>query len=370
MRILSIILSCIISLSAFSQGIFIESHNNTSETRSLKDFVRLIPAEDGVSLNAMFKDGSMIYLPKDYLQSITFYSKNPTITNVKVNDITDKSATVSILCGGFLKQSVLNVTCQQVSSKTEHDSKQITSIDNTEQSITFSNLEPLTDYIVLTQLLSKEGGETIFSVETKFSTKRATKGTINGHEYVDLGLPSGTLWATCNVGASKETSKGNYYAWGETFVQTSSLFYSPYELGNYKYANGSSVTYIGSDIGGSSSYDAATKNWGAPWRMPSKEQIEELVKYCKANWTTIDGSKGMYVEGPNGNHIFLPGAGSGRYPGTSYASFWSSQSCDLYHAYSLYIQDTGNRFYLSWNTSLGAAGNERWNGYNVRPVTK
>lgn len=127
---------------------------------------------------------------------------------------------------------------------------------------------------------------------------RATTGTISGHDYVDLGLPSGLKWATCNVGATTPEDYGNYYAWGETTTKT-------------EYTDENSTTcgqQIG-DISGNPTYDAARANWGGTWRMPTKAEIEELVNSCTWDWTTQNGVRGMKVTGLNGRSIFLPAAG-------------------------------------------------------------
>ena len=125
---------------------------------------------------------------------------------------------------------------------------------------------------------------------------RATTGVYNGYEWVDLGLS--VLWATCNVGASSPSYYGNYYAWGETTTKSS-------------YENDNSRTYKMSmgDISGNPSYDAATANWGDGWRMPTKEELEELQNNCNWEWTSQGGHKGYKVTGPNDNSIFLPAVG-------------------------------------------------------------
>ncbi len=119
---------------------------------------------------------------------------------------------------------------------------------------------------------------------------------------IDLGLPSGTLWSCCNVGASAPEEYGDYFAWGETKTKVN------YSWDTYSYGNSSNnVEYIGSDIAGTE-YDAATANWGAPWRMPTKEQYEELEDRCRWEWTSQNGIYGQKVTGPNGDIIFLPAA--------------------------------------------------------------
>ncbi len=128
------------------------------------------------------------------------------------------------------------------------------------------------------------------------TTVNPTIGTINGHEWIDLGLS--VKCATCNVGASSPSDYGNYYAWGET--KTKSF-----------YTEGNSITNsrkIG-NIAGDSQYDAARANWGGTWRLPTKIEIEELMNVCNYMPTVIGGHNGYNVIGPNGNSIFLPAAG-------------------------------------------------------------
>lgn len=128
-------------------------------------------------------------------------------------------------------------------------------------------------------------------------------GSANGHEYVDLGLPSGTLWATCNVGASKPEDYGNYYAWGETDTK------SVYSWDTYKYGRSNNdVDNIGSDIAGTN-YDVAHVKWGGLWRMPTVEQCNELYKNTKWIWFELNGIKGMKFTGNNGTTLFIPAAG-------------------------------------------------------------
>ena len=123
------------------------------------------------------------------------------------------------------------------------------------------------------------------------------QNSINGHECVDLGLS--VLWATCNVGASNPSDNGSYFAWGETNPKTS---YTEYNCTTWD-------KYIG-DIAGNPSHDAARTNWGSPWRMPTKAEIDELVEKCEWQWMTMNGHNGYKVTGPNGYSIFLPATGS------------------------------------------------------------
>ena len=182
----------------------------------------------------------------------------------------------------------------------------------------------------------------------------ATTSTINGHEWVDLGLPSGLKWATCNIGASQPHDYGNYYAWGETTTKTS-------------YDESNSVTYGQqiSDFSGNATYDAARANWGGTWRMPTEAEMMELENNCTWTWATQSGVNGYRITGPNGNSIFLPAAGfcygsSRNYVG-EYGYYWSSAPYEsvFYDAYYLYF---GSGYH-------GVDWSGRYHGYSIRPVS-
>ena len=133
------------------------------------------------------------------------------------------------------------------------------------------------------------------------------------HEWVDLGLPSGTLWATMNVGANSPEDYGDYFAWGETEPK------EVYNWETYKWGDGSSrelTKYCTKSSYGTvdgkteldPEDDAAQVNWGPSWRMPTLEQLDELCNYCTWHWTQTNGVNGYQLIGPNGNAIFLPAA--------------------------------------------------------------
>lgn len=190
-------------------------------------------------------------------------------------------------------------------------------------------------------------------------------GVIDGFVYVDLGLPSGTLWATCNVGAERPEEYGNYFAWGETEPKTS-FGWSTYMLCEgtketiTKYNTADGLTTI------KPAEDAATANSGENWQMPSKEQFEELINsnYTTTEWTTQNGVAGRLITSKsNGENIFLPAAGyyfNDNYKeGGNRGNYWSrSLHSNLYNAYELSIQ--------SGNIYLGAL--ERGYGMPIRPV--
>ena len=191
----------------------------------------------------------------------------------------------------------------------------------------------------------------------------------DGHGYVDLGLPSGTLWATCNVGASSPEDYGHYFAWGETELK------GDFTWETYKWCNGSSWTmtkYCTKNSYGTIDNktelepedDAAQVNWGPSWRMPTEEQINELMSNCSHELTAVNGVNGMLVTGPNGNSIFLPAAGciegSTRQEAGLYGHYWSrTLDTDSNHfAYTLFtIPDAPGVYYGLRNY-----------GFCVRPV--
>ena len=139
----------------------------------------------------------------------------------------------------------------------------------------------------------------------------------DNHEYVDLGLPSGTLWATCNIGADNPEEYGDYFAWGETQPKDT-YDWNTYKWGGYgsngnfylmKYCTNSNYGPYDDKSELDSEDDAAYANWGPLWRMPSYDQIEELYNYCTWQWTQRNGVNGQLGTGPNGASLFLPVAG-------------------------------------------------------------
>lgn len=133
-------------------------------------------------------------------------------------------------------------------------------------------------------------------------SEKAPDPTVSAGAVVDLGLS--VYWCSCNVGAEAPEEYGDYYAWGETKPKSS------YTRGNYSYYNSSTDTYtnIGDNISGTE-YDAATVNLGSDWRMPTKDEFQELLDKCTWEWTQIKGINGYKVTGTNGNSIFIPAAG-------------------------------------------------------------
>ena len=186
--------------------------------------------------------------------------------------------------------------------------------------------------------------------------RRQSQGGISTSKEVDLGLS--VNWAGWNVGASSPEGYGSLFAWGETSPKSGS-----YEKSTYRYHDGSCYINIGSNISGTQ-YDAARANWGGSWRMPTKEECEELKNRCTWKWTTYNGVNGMKVTGPNGNSIFLPAAGwllqSRLFARGSISYYWSG---------SLNESDSSYAWYLSFISSQSDVYFDyRKYGRSVRPV--
>ena len=213
------------------------------------------------------------------------------------------------------------------------------------------------------QSFTAPAGNTIMAENIVIMPELAVTGTGGGggetHAYVDLGLPSGLLWATCNVGADTPEDYGDYFAWGETQPK------SVYNWDTYQYYDGNNLTkYTGSD--GLATLlpedDAATANWGNGWRMPTQTEWQELLDNTTSTLTTQNGVYGRLFTASNGNSIFLPAAGWRRnssldYAG-SYGYYWSSSLSDDF-------QYDAWHFFL-YNYSVGS--NPRYLGLTVRPV--
>ena len=198
------------------------------------------------------------------------------------------------------------------------------------------------------------------------------------YEWVDLDLPSGTLWATCNVGANSPEEYGDYFAWGETTPKES---YTPENYQFYSYDTSTDDCWVTkycqeSDDGYNGftdnltellpEHDAATANWGSEWQMPSLDQIKELLNssYTTTTWTTQNGVNGYKISANNGNSIFLPAAGIYGNRGLalvgSNGDYWSRSLDKSFDAYYL-------NFYSS---HVGWTSNNRCWGQPVRPVRK
>ena len=189
---------------------------------------------------------------------------------------------------------------------------------------------------------------------------------INGHKFVDLGLPSGLLWARTNVGAASSADDGDYFAWGETKPKTT------YSGSTYKWSddNDNMTKYNSSDGKTTleSADDAATVNWGAPCRMPDSSEFEELYNKCDWSWkSSYNGASGYLVTGPNGNTIFLPA--SGRRGGDGLNDHGSCGNCWSRSLYSYNTSLARSLFFYSGYVNPTYTY-DRYHGYTVRPVAE
>ena len=287
---------------------------------------------------------------------------------VITSEVIDVTETTAVSGGNVTDDGGATVTargiCWSISQNpTIDDNDGITTDGNGTGTFTSDliNLTANTTYYVRAYATNEKG--TSYGDEISFTTEEEEEegcepdGEIAGHYYVDLGLPSGVKWATCNVGASSPEDYGDYFAWGETSPKA-----------EYSWENSVTNGEQMSDISGDAQYDAATANWGGSWRMPTKEQMEELVEHCEWEWTQVNGVNGAKVIGPNGSCIFLPAAGFR--DGSSFfhdgydGFYWSSTPYDYYYdlnyAYNLYFITGDEDVNLSY----------RYYGLTVRPITE
>ena len=296
------------------------------------------------------------------------YGYKFTVTTNDVTDITATSArcdiTVAelIAADGDIKITERGVCWSTSQNPTINDYKtSVVTVPGTFYSLT--NLTPNTTYYVRAYATNSAG--TVYGDERFFTTLEEDGGVINGHKYVDLGLPSGLKWATCNVGADFLEDYGDYFAWGETttkagYTEENSL------TSRLTISELQSQGIIDGDHNLTPSYDAARANWGGSWRMPTEAEQRELIDNCTWERTTQNGVNGYKVTGPNGNSIFLPAAGY-RYGSSldhagEYGYYWSSSpyESDSSSAYRLYFDSSGQ--YVDWDY--------RGDGRSVRPVAE
>lgn len=235
---------------------------------------------------------------------------------------------------------------------------------------TLYELDPGTTYYYRTYV--KFEGEVFYGNAKAVTTfgekpKYPNYYSVNGHKFVNLGLPSGLLWAQSNIGAAFSSDDGDYYAWGETETKTD------YSWNTYKW---------GSDDNNLSKYnwsldrkstldsddDVATVKWGDGCRLPSYDDFEELQRKCDWTWEDdYNGAKGYLVTGPNGNTIFLPI--SGYYKNdvlTNYgkcAYYWSKS---VGYNGSSYALNFANGYLRTYDTT----SLDRCYGTSVRPVAE
>ena len=285
----------------------------------------------------------------------------PTVTTAtEVTDITYTSA----ICGGEVTfEGNVSVTARGIcwsttQNPTIEDNKTTDGSGVGSFISQIPNLVHNTQYYVRAYATNEVG--TAYGEEVSFTT---LLDPANGHAWVDLGLPSGKKWATCNVGATSPEEYGDYFAWGETSTKET-YDYDNCPTYGLSISQLQSQGYIDSEGNLTAQYDAATANWGGGWRMPTYDELSELRNRCTCTWTTQNGVNGYKVKGPSGASIFLPAAGD------RYESSLDGAGC-----YGDYLSSTphegysDNAYFLFFNSdNLYMDSYNRREGFSVRPV--
>lgn len=291
------------------------------------------------------------------------------MTTLVLGDITQTSAVcgAEIVAAQGVSISKIGVCWSAEANPTNSDMHHSVSYNGEPFVCTVDGLEPGTEYHI--RAFVTVGLHCYYGEDVSFNT---LVGGTDGHAYVDLGLPSGLLWATCNVGAEAPEDYGDYFAWGETTPK------DYYDWSTYQYCNGSYNTltkYCNQSNYGYNGFtdnltaleptdDAATANWGNGWRMPTVEEWQELLDNTSCTWTTLGGVNGQLFTAANGNSLFLPAAGY-RNDGSLYyvggiGDYWSSS------LYTSYPYRAWNLYFDSGNYSM--SNNSRCYGRSVRAV--
>lgn len=279
----------------------------------------------------------------------------PSVTTYSISSVTQTSA---ICIGNVTSDNGSRVNSRGVCWSTSQDptiddNKTLDGFGSGSYTSIITNLNPNTTYYVRAYATNSVG--TNYGENKSFTTSnKPDTGEINGHEYVDLGLPSGLKWATCNVGANSPEMPGDYYAWGEL------------ESKDY-YGNENCSTYNVEldDISGDPDYDVAQAEWNASWRMPKRIEVNELSNNCDIENIVINGRKcAKFISRINGNSIILPctgwinGYNNGYY--NNYGRYWTSTPAS-YGNYNACDFTTSNP---SYNDTWA-----RYCGMTIRPVS-
>lgn len=315
--------------------------------------------------------GYMYYSNRTEVVSFVFGEPAPqlTVTTAEPTGITMASAT----CGGNVASSngdyvdvIIRGICWSYSPNPTFNDNYIEAGNGLGNfTIPMSDLPPNTTYYV--RAFAVAGTETYYGEEFSFTTL--------DHDRVDLGLPSGTLWATCNIGAFAPWVSGSYFSWGETESK------GIYDWSTYQYCNGSENTltkYCNDTSYGYNGFtdslsilqscdDAATVIWGTDWRTPSHEDWQELLDNTTQTYTTSsNGTKGFLFRGSNGNSIFLPVTDTR--PSSTYPGYYNN---GYYWSSSLGAESPNNAEHFTFCYSLASYHIDNWPRYYglvIRPV--
>ena len=297
----------------------------------------------------------------------------PTVVTEEVSDITANSAVCDgeVTTDGGAEVTERGICWSANENPTVNDNYDAVGEGIGTFSATINGLEANTAYHVRAYATNEAG--TAYGQDVEFTTLEG--GGSGEHEWIDLGLPSGTLWATCNVGANAPEEFGDYFAWGET--QTKNI----YNWNTYQHCcNGNGrqlIKYCTKSSYGNNGFvdnltevqpndDAATVNWDSEWCMPTGEQWEELLNNTNCTWTTLNGVNGRQFSGSNGQIIFLPAAG---YWGNNFSTD-SIGSQGMYWSSSLNSDepDLGAHLFFTFDNCLLHFFSYRYFGNPIRPV--
>ena len=278
------------------------------------------------------------------------------VTTGDATDITDCGATLSGIVGNSDKSVACGIIYGTSSTLSSTNGTLVSTTSSGEFSIDVTGFSPNTTYYYCAYVVVE--GEYTYGEVRSFTTY--SFATVTSGDAIDLGLS--VKWASCNVGAESPEVYGNYFAWGETEPKSS------YGESN-SITHGMSLSELESrgfiDANGnlSAAYDAAAVNWGGNWRMPTLDEIQELIDDCVWEWSWMYGINGYKVTGPNGNSIFFPTAGfrSGMslYDVGIICSYWSAMPCiNGDFSYVLYFN----------SGSYAQSYDARCRGFTVRPV--
>lgn len=314
--------------------------------------------------------------------SVTANAQNSLVGDVNKDgsvNIADVTMVVDIILNG---QKELSISASEISLRKDNSATIVImsgygsyTVSSADTNIADASLSGST--VIIT---GKNGGNTVVKViDTISGNMKDVSVTVNddtpvsyskcpdgNHPHlIDLGLPSGTKWACCNVGADKPEAYGGYYAFGETEE------IDVYDTSTYKLSRNKMYGNNNLDISGTE-FDVAHVKWGGYWCMPTLDDIMELLDNCTNEWTTHNNVNGIkFISKSNGSSIFLPATGyrSSGYKDLnvgSYGTYWSStpsyNSYNVYEAYALGFGSNG----AEWHT----AGSDSFYGHSVRPVVR
>lgn len=337
--------------------------------KHLGAFVRLqltMPKADTFSSVVLESDGAQFVTSGTFDLTAATPAITPTATSstytINLTNVatTEKDQVVTV----YAAVAPANLSTSQI-TVTVHGAGQATYV----QTVPGKNFEARSAYNIAVETFpsgTNASGEDVSWEDTPASNME------NGHEWVDLGLPSGLKWATMNVGATTPEDYGDYFAWGEINPK------STYGWSTYKWCNGSILSL--SKYCNSSSYgkvdnqnilnpedDVARVNWDGKWRMPTFEEQDELRNECTWSWMTQNGVTGYKVMSKtNSNFLFLPSAGY-----RDYNSLFSAGTNGYYWSSSVNTSLSHDAMYLGFDSrNAGWMGAERCLGKSVRAVFK